>query len=75
MKQLLITISALVMVGCEKAPTKQDTQLKIAVQSMDVERTKKNVRDNILGNTRRAKLRATRARRRREREEAERDDE
>ena len=54
MKQQLITIAALVLVGCEKAPTKQDTQLKIAVQSMDVERTKKilsedNVNRNVKG--------------------------
>jgi predicted component of type VI protein secretion system len=42
MKHLLLTtIAAVVLVGCEKAPSKQDTQLKIAVQSMDVERTKK----------------------------------
>ena len=29
------------LVGCEKAPTKQDIQFKNAVQSMDIERTKK----------------------------------
>ena len=41
MKHLLLTtIAAVVLVGCEKAPTKQDIQFLNAVQSMDTERTK-----------------------------------
>ena len=43
---LLIIIAAVVLVGCEKAPTKQDIQFLNAVQSMDVERTKKILAEN-----------------------------
>ena len=55
MKHLLLTtIAAVVLVGCEKAPTKQDIQFLNAVQSMDIERTKKilsegNVNINVKG--------------------------
>ena len=55
MKQILLTtIAAVLVVGCEKAPTKQDIRLRSAVQSMDIERTKKilsegNVNINIRG--------------------------
>jgi len=48
MKHLLLTtIAAVVLVGCgKKAPTKQDMQFIGAVQSMDVERTKKILAEN-----------------------------
>ncbi len=48
MKHLLLTtIAAVVLVGCgKKAPIKQDMQFIGAVQSMDVERTKKILAEN-----------------------------